>query len=645
MQLAIEKMKLVRISGPSSKLDRVISACCRLGDFQPENADDYISASMGYTTVSQESPYTKILQSIKELTDSYGFKLEEHGKAKKAVIDDKTYAYIDSIGKKFQQLNAQSKELSEQLSQCNSAIEKYSHFSGLKIDLEEIFECEFISTRFGHLSKESYIKLTKGYGDNPYILFCPCSSDANGYWGAYFAPNDRVDEVDRIFAALQFERLYIPGAAGTTDEIIAHLKENVEIILSQKEELDKEIGEIWEKEGDKIKALYLKLLDLEQIFELHKYAVYHENSCFLVGWIPAKDEQKFREKIEKYPEFVAEIEEPDKSSKKTPPTKLKNFRFVRPYSYFVEMYGLPSYYDIDITSFVALTYTLLFGIMFGDLGQGIILAIAGLIMWKVKKMPLGKILIPCGFSSAFFGCIFGSVFGFEEALDPVYKKIGLSGKPLSVMDSINTVLLFAIGIGVVLVIVAMAINIISCIKKKKYGSALFSENGLVGIIVYIAGANLIYAFMAGQGIIPTGISAAMLAVGFIILFNKEVIAGSLDEGKFKKPESISDYVMQSLFECLEYVLSYFSNTLSFLRVGAFVIVHASMMMVVFTLAGNPSSVKGLIVIALGNVLVIVLEGLLTGIQGLRLEFYEMFSRFYEGDGRPFNAIKLPSLGK
>jgi len=254
-------------------------------------------------------------------------------------------------------------------------------------------------------------------------------------------------------------------------------------------------------------------------------------------------------------------------------------------------------------------------------------------------------LIPCGFSSAFFGCIFGSVFGFEEALDPVYKKIGLSGKPLSVMDSINTVLLFAIGIGVVLVIVAMAINIISCIKKKKYGSALFSENGLVGIIVYIAGANLIYAFMAGHGIISTGISAVMLAVGFIILFNKEVIAGSLDEGKFKKPESISDYVMQSLFECLEYVLSYFSNTLSFLRVGAFVIVHASMMMVVFTLAGNPNSVKGLIVIALGNVLVIVLEGLLTGIQGLRLEFYEMFSRFYEGDGRPFNAIKLPSLGK
>lgn len=643
--MAIEKMKLVRISGPSSKLDRVISTCCQLGDFHPENADDYISASMGYTKIAQESPYTKILQSIRELTDTYGFKLEEQGKAKKAVIDSKTFAYIDSIGKELEKLNEQSKELTEQLAQCNAAIEKYSHFAGLDIDLEEIFECEFISTRFGYLLKDSYVKLTMGYADNPYILFCPCSSDSGGYWGAYFAPTDRVDEVDRIFAALQFERLYVPGAAGTTDEIVMHLNENIEIIQGQKQEFDKQISDIWEKEGDKIKALYLKLLDLEQIFELHKYAVYHGKSCFLVGWIPAKDEEKFKEKLDKFPEFVAEFETPSKKNGKTPPTKLKNWRIVRPYSYFVEMYGLPSYYDLDITSFVAFTYTLLFGIMFGDLGQGLLVSLVGLIAWKVKKMALGKILIPCGISSAIFGLIFGSVFGFEEALDPLYEKLGMSGKPLSVMDSINTVLLFAIGIGVVLVIVAMAVNVVGCIKKKKYGSALFSENGITGIIVYIGGANLIYAFMAHEGIFSTKLSAVMLIVGMLILFNKEIIASSIDEGVFKKPDSISDYLMQNLFECLEYVLSYFSNTLSFLRVGAFVIVHASMMMVVFTLAGDPTSVKGIIVVVLGNIVVVALEGLLTGIQALRLEFYEMFSRFYEGDGRAFKAIKFPSIKK
>ena len=106
-----------------------------------------------------------------------------------------------------------------------------------------------------------------------------------------------------------------------------------------------------------------------------------------------------------------------------------------------------------------------------------------------------------------------------------------------------------------------------------------------------------------------------------------------------------DFILQNFFECIEYVLSYFSNTLSFLRVGAFVIVHASMMMVVFTLAGDTSSVKGIIVVILGNILIIALEGLLSGIQGLRLELYEMFSRFFEGNGKPFNAIRFASKNK
>ncbi len=646
MELAIKKMKLVRISGPSSKLDKIITACCSLGCFQPENAGSHISETMGYTPISEESPYSQNLQSIREIAQNYGFNLEEPNKTKKLLLDDKVSDYIRELAEKFTSLNERRKELDEQLEQCSSGIEKYSHFTSLNVHFEDIFGCKFISTRFGYLSKESYVKLTKGYGDNPYILFYPCSGDANGYWGAYFAPSDKADEVDRIFAALHFERLFIPGAVGTAEEIIENLQENINIITEQKEKIDSEINAVLESESDKIRAIYSKLLDLEQILELRKYAVYHDKSCFFVGWIPANKEKELKQKLAGYSDFVVEIETPHKKSDITPPTLLKNLRIFRPYEYYVEMYGLPSYYDMDITSFVAITYTILFGIMFGDLGQGIVVALVGLFLWKKSNSGLGKILVPCGISSAFFGLIFGSVFGFEEALNPLYHKLGMKGKPLEVMDSINTVLLFAIGIGVTLVIVAMVVNVITCIKKRKFGSALFSENGVAGICVYIGGASLVYTFMSQKVLIPSAVSVAMLVVGIIILFNKEIIAQSIDNGKFHKIESVSDYLMQNLFECIEYILSYFSNTVSFLRVGAFVIVHASMMMVVFTLAGeNPTSVTGIIVVAIGNVVVIALEGLLTGIQGLRLEFYEMFSRFYEGDGKPYKAVKFSSKTK
>ena len=638
--MAIKKMKLVRASGPSARLNELIRLCCDEGCFHPEKAENFISQSMGYTAFNEESPYQKILHSIRELAEEFSFDPENMVSSGKALVDENTQEYIDEVGHTLHELIKESKLLTEQYNECVIALEKYSHFKGLNVNLDEIFGCEFIEARFGHLPKEGYMKLSKAYADNPYILFSPCSTDSDGYWGIYFAPSDNIEEIDRIFASLHYERLIVPGAAGTTDQIITNLKENIDIISEEKEKLQKRINEIISAEGEKVRALYVKLNEMEKIFELRRYAVHHDDSCFFVGWIEAAREKSFSEKFRNHPEFMVEIENPEADSEVQPPVKLKNSIFTRPYNFFVEMYGLPSYRDIDITGFVALTYTILFGIMFGDMGQGLVLIIAGLIAWKKMNMSLGKILVPCGISSIIFGFVFGSVFGFEHALDPVYQKLGMGHKPLEVMDSINTVLLIAIGIGVTLVICAMLINVITNIKKKKFGQALFSQNGLSGIIVYIGGANLAYGFMAKEPLFSTKISVIMLVAGLLILFNKEILCSVLDERKLHKPESMTDYLLQNLFECIEYILSYFSNTVSFLRVGAFVIVHASMMMVVFTLAGDTSTPKGIIVVILGNIVVIALEGLLTGIQGLRLEFYEMFSRFYEGEGRPFEAAKL-----
>lgn len=126
----------------------------------------------------------------------------------------------------------------------------------------------------------------------------------------------------------------------------------------------------------------------------------------------------------------------------------------------------------------------------------------------------------------------------------------------------------------------------------------------------------------------------------MLLMFKEIPIGMIDKHPNWKPESIMDFVLQNLFELLEYILSYLSNTVSFLRVGAFVLVHAGMMMVVFSLAGES---ENLFVIILGNILVIALEGLLTGIQALRLEYYEMFSRFYEGGGKAFVPATLNDI--
>ena len=314
------------------------------------------------------------------------------------------------------------------------------------------------------------------------------------------------------------------------------------------------------------------------------------------------------------------------------------------------MYGLPDYREMDPTTFVAVTYFLLFGMMFADVGQGLVLSLVGfLFMWKMKKMELGKIIGICGFSSAIFGVLLGSVFGFEHWLDGfwgwVHEKTGVplnEGKLINIEDSnvVQTLIYATIGIGAVLVMCAMLLNIYSKLRQRKFGDALFGQNGLAGLVFY---GSVVYAavnMLLFGGSMPSGAYIWLLIVlPLVLIFAREPL-GDLVEGKPDwMPESIGDFLMQNFFELFEVLLSYVSNTVSFLRVGAFILVHYGMMTVVFTMAGNDvGSAKYIIVIVIGNIIIMALEGLLSGIQALRLEFYEMFSRFYSGDGKPFVPV-------
>ena len=184
----------------------------------------------------------------------------------------------------------------------------------------------------------------------------------------------------------------------------------------------------------------------------------------LVGWIPAEYEGRIRELLKPMPSVEVTFTKAKDETMHSPPVRLKNRFFFRPFEYYTEMYGLPGYNEPDPSWFIALTYTLLFGIMFADVGQGIALLIAAIFMYKKKHMPLGTLLIPCAVSSTIFGLIFGSVFGFEEALNPMYKALfGWDEKPLDVLEGETTMMLIysAVGIGVVLLIVAMILNICS----------------------------------------------------------------------------------------------------------------------------------------------------------------------------------------
>ena len=273
--------------------------------------------------------------------------------------------------------------------------------------------------------------------------------------------------------------------------------------------------------------------------------------------------------------------------------------------------------------------------MFGDVGQGIVLALFSTFMWKVKHNDLFHLMIPAAFRAR------------SSAWSTVLSLATRRPLTRSTMRLAWQASLFRYGfhhrhpdgavyIGIVLVLAAMALNMYTHARHREWGEFIFSPNGLVGMVTYLCGVDLASAYMGAVTFMPQVLAVVGMVVGLVLLLFAELLA-RWSRASLEAAGGMGNYLMQSVFELLETVLSYLSNTISFLRVGAFVIVHASMMMVVFTLAGTPNNI---VVVILGNLVVICLEALLSAIQGIRLEFYEMFSRCYKGGGRKFVAFDL-----
>lgn len=540
-----------------------------------------------------------------------------------------------NINSKIHSLAKGRKELKAREKQLKTQLELLSHYTSLDLDLSQLMSVKYTVVHFGSIPVE-YVNIIKQLADEKNFIFYDCSQDKNYCYCLYCVPKKYASEVADIFESYRFREFNITDTSGTVESICEKYKKDLETIEKQ----NQLITDFWNKHEAEILDCYSILEDLQRLWNSRQHITEKNGKYVYSGNATMQDKKEILTLYETVGGFSVSGAKADESvthsQQLSPPTKLRNLKIFQPYEYYVKMYGMPGYNSIDITSFVAITYTVLFGIMFGDLGQGLILAIFGALAWKIKKMELGKILVPCGISSMCFGLVFGSFFGYEHFLDPLYHAVGMKGKPLEVMDNINTVLLIAISIGIGLVAVSIILNIYASIKNKKFGAALFDNNGLAGLILYLCGVNLVVDFMAGIEFLPNAVCIVLMVICAVILFLKEILIGIVDKHENWKPDSISDFIMQNVFEMLEYVLSYFSNTVSFLRVGAFVLVHSGMMMVVFSLAGESENI---FVVILGNILVICLEGLLTGIQALRLEFYEMFSRCFAGDGKPFVSAK------
>ena len=641
----IAKMNFVSITGPRGDIDRIVDKYLTRYEIHLEYAPSELKTVATLRPYIEQNIYRDQLTRMKELAEYMGVPEFENVDTDVKRAAEK----IDSIYEELGSLKKEIEEIEKKKATIDTKLEKVMHFRGMEHNIDEIIGYKFLKYRFGRIPKEHYDKFDDYSYDSLESVFIKCSEDEHYVWGIYFVSKKEKESVDAIYASLHFERTYMPDdIKGKPDDLCRKYEERIEACQKEIDDVKEKIDGLFKENKKEFDVAYNRMKRYAMNFDIRKYAACTKESgvsyYIICGWMDEKQADSLKSRLDKYEkDTVCIIDDKHETVDTMPPTKLKNPRIFKPFEMYIKMYGLPAYNELDPTIFVALTYAFIFGAMFGDVGQGLVLCIGGFLLYKLKKMNLAAIISAAGFFSTIFGFMFGSVFGFENLIEAVWLHPSKAMVNVPFIGKLNTVFIVAIGFGMVLILITMILNIINAIKSKDKERLLFDTNGIAGLVFYGAVAAVLALFMVGKTLPGSIVLIVMFGLPLLLMAFKEPLVHLLEKKKHSQgehheehKEGLGMFFVQMFFEMFEVLLSYFSNTLSFVRIGAFAVSHAAMMEVVLMLAGAENGGAGnLLVIILGNLFVCGLEGLIVGIQVLRLEYYEMFSRFYKGNGREF----------
>lgn len=564
---------------------------------------------------------------------------------------------IGAVSDLFERFETQNTEVSRIESAYNEAMA----FSNLKVSYSELEHLSFLSIRIGKIPAENINALKESLGSEAVII--SLGNDTSRIM-AVSSKKGRFS-LDTELKRFGFVNMEIPhDFKGIPEDALTSLRlkrDDAQRTLAVLEEEKRNFAETHEAS---LKRLLASFSVAYQVFDIKNSLESTALVYRLVGWIPSDEVSVFMSELDQMTEGRIAIREylpmevPSViSGKEQVPVKLKHGKFVSSFERLIFSYGSPFYGTIDPTPFVAVFFTVLFGIMFGDCGQGLVFLLVGILM-AAKKIKVGgwnkfaPIFMAIGCSSAVMGLITGEFFTNETLLKPFALWVtGLFGTPrapiLKVMPSAspNSIKIVfgifgvTIAIGFIINTVGLIINIINKILQKKWGSALFGKIGLAGALFFwyvVAFAIRIAAFKHS----PT--LCDWIVIGGTLFFAAfgEPFERLLDGKRPILENGVGAMVIGGIVELIEVVSTYLSNSISFVRVGAFALAHAVLGFIISMMAEKCGMIGGIFVLIAGNAIVIVLEGMIVAIQVIRLQYYEFFSKFFSETGSEFRPLQF-----
>ncbi|AMB98872.1 ATPase [Aerococcus urinaehominis] len=646
----IKKMSLVNITGPRDDIDRMADKYLTDYEIHLENALKELSEIKTLRSYTSPNPYEAWLERLDKLLAQIDCQDLASHDAKEA--EKHSFADLQTIIRRTEETMANHSQAIQANEDKHQEIEKnielFQPFIGLDYPLDKILSMSHIKFRFGRFTKNNYRKFIKYIDSMTPSIFMPAQETDEYIYGVYFTPKAVRQRVDTLYYSLAWERIYLPEGQGLISEIVDDYRLKLGHLDQDMTKQKNQLAYLIEPILPQLLQIKARLQDLSKAFSVRKYAAItrdefaqKETRYLLIGWMPADQALAFRDKVKDDDDVTMFIEDESDNTHLKPPTQMKNKVLFRPFELLTKMYGVPNYHEMDPTALVAISYSLLFGAMFGDLGQGFVLFLVGLIGVFNKKFRALGMVAACGLSSMIFGLLFGTVFGFEDVIPALWLHPMHDMVTIPFFGTLNAVFVVAVVFGMFIILMTMILNVVLRLKNGEKWEAILDKNGIAGLVFYGLLVLMLILYMSGQTIPATGLLVALLVISFLTIAFKEEIMAYLTKKHDSNEDGPVIKALTIFFESFETLLTYFSNTISFVRVGAFAISHGAMMGVVMMFAGaeNSGSINWLVVI-LGNLFVMGFEGLIVAIQTLRLEFYEIFSHFYAGNGIEFENIWL-----
>ncbi len=638
--MAVVKMVALTMFGPHEEMEPVAREMVLSGGFQPLPIDFLVGdrSIRSKVTTESDNPYDDLLNKMTVVWKAAGERLPEPD----PIPVDQDFSYygakkiVEQATGNIEAWGNRREVLTEELDRLEATRCYVEVLKNLGMSTRELAEATFAIPYFGRLSKENYTRLIESTENSPLVI-AELSSSSDNVWVLVFTVPGYVEGTKKILGTVYFKEYSLKEISEhlSVEDPLGQIENNIRFHRDTIKELEDAARKVLQERRPEFDALYSKLYTMQRVYDLCKGRGEVSGMYVLSGWIPEDTYGSVKETIEKKAPRTSVVAEQVKNipySGVRIPTMLRNNRLVRAFQDVVALYSVPSYGEVDPSPFVALTFILFFGFMFGDVGHGALLFLGSIYLGKkgVLNKSLAYVMKCASASSIVFGFLYGSVMGYEHLLPALW---------LSPMHDTGKLFGVAIIAGVVMISFGMILNIIIRYREKDFGRLLFDGQGLAGLFVYwgAAGAIFISVMKIPMPFPVSYIWYVIIALIALTLF-RDVLARTL-----LKQQVESEPASLQVFEVIHNLMNYFTNTASFVRLAAFALNHVALSFAVMAISKMLTALPGgslwkLLALLLGNLLIIGLEGLIVFIQVLRLEYYEFFSKFYRGGGNVFKPV-------